>query len=207
MNIQPVDIPSLLRAAAWPVIVLVALVIFCRHLPDLVRILNQRINKFSFAGLSLELAVVPEMQSTAVEIEVRQLNAAPQIQSGVSSISGVFDELQWSSGPGYILVDLGSESNPQWLTSRLCLLAVLIALLGQLIYSVFLETVGQIRKQFVGAASAGIVRRALADRYATAGLNRQWLPHTQFTVAYIVDLAIKWVSSSIRLWGISRRLR
>ena len=109
MNIQPVDIPSLLRAAAWPVIVLVALVIFRRQLPDLVRILSQRINKFSFAGLSLELAVVPEMQLTALEIEVRQLNAAPQIQSGVSSISGVLEELQRGSGPGYILVDLGSS--------------------------------------------------------------------------------------------------
>jgi hypothetical protein len=95
MSIQPVDIPSLLlRSAAWPIIVLVALVIFRRQLPELVRILSRQINKFTFAGLSLELTVVSEMQSTALEIEVRQFNAAPQIQSGVSSISGVFEELK-----------------------------------------------------------------------------------------------------------------
>jgi hypothetical protein len=62
--------------------------------------LSQRINKISFAGLALEFAVVPEMQSAALEIEVRQLNAASQIQSGVGSISGVFEELQWALGPG-----------------------------------------------------------------------------------------------------------
>jgi hypothetical protein len=191
MNIQPVDIPSLLRAAVWPIIVLVALVIFRRQLPDLVRILSQRINKFSFAGLSLELAVVPEMQSTALETEVRQLNAAPQIQSGVSSISGVFDELQRGSGPGYILIDLASESNPRWLTSPLYLLAFLITLLDRRIYLVFLETGRQIRKQFVGAASAGIVRTALAHRYAWLS-NRQWLRHTQFMLAPIAGaLAVK----------------
>jgi hypothetical protein len=118
------------------------------------------------------------MQSTALEIEVRQLNTAPQIRSGLSSISGVFDELQRGSGPGYISVDLGSETNPRWLTSRLYLLAFLITLLDRPIYLVFLETVRQVRKQFVGAASAGSIRRALARRYG-------WLESTM-AAAYAI---------------------
>jgi hypothetical protein len=73
--------------------------------------LSQGINKFSFAGLSLELAGLPEMQSTALLIEVRQPNAAPQIQSGVDSISGAFDKLQRSAERGYIVIDLGPRGH------------------------------------------------------------------------------------------------
>jgi hypothetical protein len=163
MTIQPIELAPVLRAVLWPSIVALALVIFRRQLPDLLRILSQRIDKLSVAGVSLVLAELPEMRSAAIEIEVRQLNAAPHIQSGVSNISGVFDEVQRGAGPIYILVDLGSEANPGWLTSRLYLLAFLITLLDRPIYLVFLETVGQLRKQFVGTANN--VRWALARRY------------------------------------------
>jgi hypothetical protein len=166
MTIQPIDLASLLRAALWPAIVGLGLVIFRRQLPDLVGVLSRRINKFSFAGVSLELAVVPEMRPTALEIEVRQLNAAPQIQSGVESISGVFGELQRSAERAYIIIDLGSEAVPRWLTSRLYLLSFLITLLDWPINLVFLETTGELRKQFVGIASANSVRWALARRYS-----------------------------------------
>jgi hypothetical protein len=165
MRFQPLDLPSLLRAALWPAIVVIALVIFRRQLPNLVSILNQRINKFSFAGLSLKLAVLPEMQPAALEIEVRQLNAVPQIRSGVDSISRAFDELQRSAERGYIIIDLGSESGPRWLTSRLYLLTFLITLLDRPIYLVFLERAGQVRKQYVDTASASSVRWGLARRY------------------------------------------
>jgi hypothetical protein len=166
MIIQPVDLPSLLRAALWPVVGGIAIIIFRQQVIDLVKLLSERINKFSFGGVSLELAVLPEMRSAALEIEVRQLNAAPQIQSGVQSISGIFDELQRREDRGYIVVDLGSEAAPRWLTSRLYMLAFLITLIDRPIPLVFVETVGELRKRFVGAASANSMRWALARRYS-----------------------------------------
>jgi hypothetical protein len=164
MSFQPLDLPSLLRAALWPTIVVIALVIFRRQLPDLVRILSQRINKFSFAGLSLGLAVLPEMRSAAIEIEVRRLDAAQPAESGVSSIGGLFGELERGEG-AYIVIDLGSESDRRWLTSRLYLLAFLIIFIERQIYLVFVETAGGLRKHFVGTASSNSIRRCLARHY------------------------------------------
>jgi hypothetical protein len=196
MNIQAIDLPSLLRAILWPGILVTALVIFRQQLPDLVRILSQRINKFSFAGVSLELALLPEAQSAALEIEVRQLNAAPQVQSGADSISGIFGELQRRAERGYIVIDLGSESAPRWLTSRLYLLASLITLLDRPIYLVFVETAGELRKRFVGIASSNAVRWALARRYS-------WLESAMAAAYAVTGGAYCDANSGIKVYPVS----
>lgn len=76
MSIQPIDMPSLLRAITWPVIVVVAFFVFRTTLSDLVGVLGRNVRKFSFGGLSLELAPVSEMKPPqALETEIRQLEA------------------------------------------------------------------------------------------------------------------------------------
>jgi hypothetical protein len=47
MNIQPIDLPSLLRAVIWPLLAVVAFIAFRRPLGVLVTILGQRVHKFS----------------------------------------------------------------------------------------------------------------------------------------------------------------
>jgi hypothetical protein len=64
------------------------------------------------------------------------------------------------------MIDLGSESSPRWLTSRLYLLALLITLINRAVCLVFVETVGGVRKRFVGLASPERVRWALARKYS-----------------------------------------
>ena len=54
MNVQPIDVPSLLHAVTWPVIVVIAFVVFRRPLAELVKVLGQRTHKASFGSLSLE---------------------------------------------------------------------------------------------------------------------------------------------------------
>jgi hypothetical protein len=95
MNIQQVDLPSLLRAVTWPLITIIALAIFWRPLTDLVKILGPRINKLSVGGLSLELAQVSEIKApTALDTEIRQLDAGLVPQSGVSGLTGLLSQLQ-----------------------------------------------------------------------------------------------------------------
>ena len=48
MNIQPIDVPSLLREITWPVIVVVAFFVFRSPLTDLVRIMGRNVRKLSF---------------------------------------------------------------------------------------------------------------------------------------------------------------
>ena len=65
----------------------------------------------------------------------------------------------------YIVIDLGSEASPRWLTSRLYLLALLITLINKPLCLVFVETASGVRKRFVGLSSPDRVRWALARSY------------------------------------------
>lgn len=165
MNVHPIDIPSLLGTVIWPLTVVVAFAVFRRPLGELVSVLGRRTRKFSFAGVALELAEVSEVKSQSLEAETRQLDAASP-QSKSSAISGLLNELRSGKQHDFIVIDLGSKSSPRWLTSRLYLLVFLIAPIHRPNCLVFVETVGSVRKKFVGTASPDRVRWALARRYS-----------------------------------------
>jgi hypothetical protein len=80
MNIQPIDVPSLLRAITWLVIVVIAFLLFRRPLSDLVAVLGRSVRKLSFAGVSVELAQVSDVKPNALDTEIRQLDAAASPQ-------------------------------------------------------------------------------------------------------------------------------
>ena len=193
MNVHPIDISGLLGAVIWPLTVVVAFIVFRRSLGELVSVLGHRTRKFSFAGVSLELAELPEIKPPSLETEIRQLDAGLIPQSGPSSISRLLIQLQSAGKRDYIVIDLGSESSPRWLTSRLYLLTFLIAPIDQPKCFVFVETAGTVRKRFVGTASPDRVRWALARRYnwlesASAAANSS-LGELQFdpVTGYLVE--------------------
>lgn len=119
----------------------VALTVFRRPLSDLFSTLGQRVRKFSFGGLSLELAEASEMKPPqALDTELRQLEAGLYPQSGVPDLTSLLSHLQSGGQNDYIVIDLGSEASPRWLTSRLYLLALLITLIDRSLCLVFVES-------------------------------------------------------------------
>jgi hypothetical protein len=54
MTIEPIDLPSLLQALVWPLLVLAAALVFRRPLGDLLKILLSRIQRVSIAGISFD---------------------------------------------------------------------------------------------------------------------------------------------------------
>jgi len=165
VNIQPIDLASLLRAVTWPLITIAALAVFRRPLINLVGILGRRVQRISFGGVSLDLSEISELKPHSLDAEIRQLDAGLVPQSGASSISVLLSQLQYRGQHDYIVIDLGSESSPRWLTSRLYLLALLITLIDLQLCLVFVETTGGVRKRFMGTASPNRVRWALARTY------------------------------------------
>lgn len=165
MNVQPIDLPSLLHAVLWPLIVIIAIAVLRRPLGDFVLGVGQRMNKLSVAGFSVELAQVEEMRPGAMDAEIRQLEAGLIPQSGSASLTALVTELQSGGQHDYVVIDFGSETSPHWLTSRLYLLAFLLTLIRRQLCLVFVETTGTVRKRFVGVASSDHTRWALARRY------------------------------------------
>ena len=208
MNVHPIDISAVLGTVIWPLTVVVASTVFRRPLSELVSVLGQRTRKFSFAGVSLELAEVSEMKSQSLESEIRQLDAAA-LQSKSSAITGLLKELRSGKQHDYIVIDLGSKSSPRWLTSRLYLLAFLIAPIHRPKCLVFVETVGSVRKHFIGTASPDRVRWALARRhswlesasaaaYSSLG-EPQFDPETSYLVEWQIPQFVQQFLANIRL--------
>jgi hypothetical protein len=164
MNFQPIDLPSLLKAVSWPAIAAVALALFRRPLSNLFSALGQKVSKFSIGSFSVEMAQVQEMKPSAMDTEIRQLQAGLVPQSGSTSLTELVNELQSGGQHDYVVIDCGSETSPRWLTSRLYLLCFLITLINRQICIVFVETVGTVRKKLIGMASPEQVRWALAYR-------------------------------------------
>jgi hypothetical protein len=161
----PIDIPSLVRAVIWPVITIVGLVAFRQSIATLIGGLGQRVKKLAFAGFSLEMAQVQEMRPSAMDTEIRQLETGLVPQSGSNALTALVKELESGGNHDYVVIDLGSEPSPRWLTSRLYLLCLLIATIHRQPGMVFTETLGAVRKRFIGMASPEEVRWALARRY------------------------------------------
>jgi hypothetical protein len=129
---------------------------------ELIAVLCQRVNNISFGGLSLELATLSELKPRSLDIDLRELDAATRPQSGPIDL---LTQLKEAGDHDYIVIDLGSDTAPRWLTSRLYLFGLLLARVSRLKCFVFVETAAGIRNRFVGIASPDAVRWALARRY------------------------------------------
>jgi hypothetical protein len=113
MSIEPLNLPSLVQAVIWPFLATVALIVFRRPLGELVKVLGQRVHKFSFGGFALELSEVSEMKPPlSLETEIRQLDAGMYPQSGASAISTLLSQLRFGGPHDYIVIDLGSQPSP-----------------------------------------------------------------------------------------------
>ncbi len=101
----------------------------------------------------------------AADVDSRQMAGVPAGASGSSNISQVVLALQ-NRPRGFVVVDLGSKAKTEWLSSRVYLLAYLIALIDPAIVMVLVENSGGVRHKYVGVACPDDVRWALARRYA-----------------------------------------
>jgi hypothetical protein len=166
MHIQPLDIPALLRAITWPLIVVTAFAIFRRPLANLISLVGQKVSKLQFGKFSIEMAQVPEMKPQAMDADIRELEAGFTPQSGTTGLTALVNELQSGGKRDYVVIDFGSETTPRWLSSRLYLLSFLIMLINRQLCLVFVETVGNVRKKFVGISSPTSIRWSLANKFS-----------------------------------------
>lgn len=151
------DIVELVKGLAWPVVVLVALASLKAPLSDLIRTIARRATKFSAFKVELELTKLTQAQGS-LGATVESLRQAIVPASGTQQLAAGIAQ---SGAADYVLVGLGSESNPAWLTSRLFLLASLLERNRVVRCIVF---TGE-RESFIGAASPRDVRLGIGARF------------------------------------------
>src|ERR1700739_503326 len=101
MSIDPVNIPSLLRAIVWPAVAVVALTAFRKPLAEMIGFLGRNITKVSFGGLELGLATASELRPRALDNDLRELDAKTRPQSGPIDL---LTELRAAGSHDYVVI-------------------------------------------------------------------------------------------------------
>jgi|SRR5215469_3045587 len=157
----PSDVTELLKVIVWPLTLLIVLILFRRPLAHFLSGLSGRVTKISVLQFSLEFAKAPVMRPTweIGQTDVRRLTPDYLFDSPSGRY---FEQLRRTSGE-YAVIDLGQGD--QWISSRLFIFAVLLARMTRIRQFVFLSTQEGVADRFLGMASPGEVRWALARRY------------------------------------------
>ncbi len=161
---------EIVKATAWPVVVLMAAFAFRKPLIRLVRTIGERATKLSLFNFGVELlpAARPSAGTTLEDIK----DVSPADVGDSSSM--LFHQVQDSTPADYAPLNLGKGD--EWLTSRLFVAAALLERMRGVECFVFLEPDGNVDRRFVAIADARRLRWVLARRYP-------WL-ETAFARAY-----------------------
>jgi hypothetical protein len=159
------NIIDLVRVVAWPVVVVMAVLLLRKPLSSFLEGMGQRATKLSVFQFAVELSEVPQVTPDwsgpgPFLLDVRQPTPAAQFQSGTMAL---FQQIRDESASDYAVIDLGEGD--KWVTSRLFIFAVMLRRMRGLRCFVFLETSDGVRRRFVGMAPPSVVRWSLAMRY------------------------------------------
>jgi hypothetical protein len=157
----PVDwkiVQEIIGRVIWPVAVLLSLALFRAPLGAFLRALGTRASKIGAFNVSIELASLPEARPLSVslnELKAQSLFAAQD------SSAGLYAAIEDRTPADYVTVNL--KGGEEWLTSRLFILAALIARVRPIKRIVFLADPVE---EFFGEARPSDVATLLASKYS-----------------------------------------
>jgi len=161
-NINWTLVVEAIKALAWPLFAAFALYLLRRPLVELVAQLIRRAKKVSVFEVSVELAILPELQSSwsVGDADPRRLSSSMIFDNPSQPL---FQELLKPAQADYAIVNL--SSGQAWLTSRLFIFSLILGEVTGLRAFVFLESAANTRRKFLGVATPSNVRLALGRRY------------------------------------------
>lgn len=155
--VQPLDRWSLVGPLAWPLTVVIVVIVLRKGIADALRGLAARASKFSVGVIAIELAQSSARSPGPLD-EIRDATSA-----AVADSSGaLFASLLERTPADYASIDLGNGR--EWLTSRLFAVATFVARQRGLRAVVF-SVADQRGPRVLGTASIDAVRRALGAQY------------------------------------------
>ena len=156
------DIAALMSAVLWPLLIVVLGWVFRDRLLELVRLIAPRVRSLSLGGVSLDLSEAkPLALDLTGAVDLRHAGQSGNLSD--STLQSFLSHVQDPSRLDYAVVDLGTGR--EWLTSRLFILAIILARMRGLRMLVFVETAGDVRRRFVGVSECERVHWRLAMRF------------------------------------------
>ncbi|MBP3963135.1 hypothetical protein [Paenibacillus lignilyticus] len=158
------EIATMVSAIMWPIVTLVILLIFRKHMPDLIKGMFKNVKKIDFAGISIERF---EAESYTPKWSVNQLDLSDQLAEDMgtytSSVNSMSDQLFSKGNSDYTIINLGDGR--KWLTSRLFIMSIIFARQKGIRSIVFVEADQTNQQRFAGWTTPASIRWALAKKY------------------------------------------
>jgi hypothetical protein len=156
------DIAALVSAIVWPLLLVIAVLMFGDRLVEAVKSLAPRVKSISIGAFSFELAAAQPLalQMTGA-VDLRHAGQSGDVND--STLRSFYEQIADPTRLDYAVVDLGDGN--EWLTSRLFILSIILSRMRGLRAFVFVETAGHVRRRFVGVGECEQVRWRLAMRF------------------------------------------
>ncbi len=152
------DVAAIISAIVWPLIIVIVLLAYRKNILAIL----PYVKKVSFAGLTIELAEVKAFSPrwSMGSIDVRQMKG---VDIDKSYVQYFIDQLTGTTTADYAVIDLGKGD--KWLSSRLFILAILLGRMIGLKSFVFVETMPNLRRKYIGWAEPSKIRWAFAIEF------------------------------------------
>ena len=156
------NIGEIIKSIAWPLIVIVAIVILRKSIATFLEKIGGRASKLSFFKIEVELATVPDVQPLTVPslTDIKQPDATSWTTDSGNTL---FEQIKNSNKADYAIIDLGEGM--EWLTSRLFIFAAMLERMRGIKWLVFLNTTEGVTRSYLGMATPRKVRWCLAQNY------------------------------------------
>jgi hypothetical protein len=158
------DLAALVSALAWPAVIGFVVWRYREPLSEFLREAPRRVRSISAAGVSIELAETEPralLSLQDVKVDLRRAGTSGDVND--STLRSFYAQIEDPSRIDHAVVDLGYGSD--WLSSRLFILSVVLRRMRGLQAFVFVESVENSRRHFLGVCDSRQLRWRLASRW------------------------------------------
>ncbi len=156
----PLDWVESLSHYAWPVALLVILLIYRDALINFLKVVGERTSEISIGSwASFKLPVLTE---SPIDADVAQFKQIEGTQLSESYKTELFRQFRSSGKNEYAVVNLGIGN--EWISSRLFIFAVMLQRMKSLKCMVFVYESGQAKNLYLGCATIDSIRWSFAAR-------------------------------------------
>src|ERR671919_1436670 len=158
------DLAALVSALAWPAVIGFVVWRYREPLSEFLREAPRRVRSISAAGVSIELAETEPralLSLQDVKVDLRRAGTSGDVND--STLRSFYAQIEDSSRIDHAVVDLGYGSD--WLSSRLFILSVILRRMRGLQAFVFVQSVENSRRHFLGVCDSRHLRWRLASRW------------------------------------------
>jgi hypothetical protein len=151
---------ELVKALAWPLITIVAALVYRTRIGKFVQAVGERATHFSLFKVEVELTSASKPATTPLLEDIQRAPSSAQVSH---SSRTMIAQVQDSAPADYALIDVGQGG--EWLMTRLFIGAVMLERMRGLRCFVFTEQSQPTDRRFVALASPSQVRWSLAQRF------------------------------------------